>query len=83
MQIEELNSTVSQLRDQTKLLSAAANTGVVPTSNVSQIIQYDQQPSLNNSTDVIKELDEYRSQAQQWHAECERLKVHVAKLVRS
>lgn len=82
MQIEDLNATVSQLRDQTRLLSAAANTGVVPAPGISQTNQYQPHTSVNNSTDFMKELDACRHQVQQWRAECERLQAHVAQLVR-
>ena len=80
MQIEELNSTVSQLRDQTRLLSAAANTGAVPAPSINHPNQYDQHINFNGSTDLLKELEVCRHQTQQWRMECERLQAHVASL---
>lgn len=59
--VEELNATISQLRDQTRLLSAAANTGV--TSSLSSEIQnlsMTPQEDTSRCSELEKELDRLR-----------------------
>ncbi|KAK3922841.1 General vesicular transport factor p115 [Frankliniella fusca] len=61
MQIEELSATVSQLRDQTRLLSAAANTGVTSTlsSDINKL-SISNQDNLSKCSELEDELDKLR-----------------------
>lgn len=59
--IEELNATISQLRDQTRLLSAAANTGVTSTlDNNMQNLSLASQEEKKNYVELEEELERLR-----------------------